>query len=46
MGKLALCYHTGEGVTEDPVQAVVWLQKAADLGDGRGPSPRFLPFEW
>jgi len=23
----------GQGVTEDPVQAVVWYQKAADLGD-------------
>ena len=33
MGRLAHCYHTAEGVPEDPEQAGVWLQRAADLGD-------------
>jgi TPR repeat protein len=33
MRKLALCYHTGQGVTEDPAPAAVWIKKAADLGD-------------
>jgi len=26
-------FRRGHGVTEDPVQAAVWFQKAADLGD-------------
>jgi TPR repeat protein len=33
MRKLAWCYNTGRGVTEDPAQAVAWYQKAADVGD-------------
>jgi TPR repeat protein len=33
MGRLGGCLYTGEGVAKDPVQAVVWLQKAADLGN-------------
>ena len=33
MLKLFGCLETGRGVTEDPVQAAVWLEKAADLGD-------------
>ena len=31
--KLAVCYYTGRGVTEDTAQAAIWFQKAADLGD-------------
>ena len=27
------CYFNGQGVPEDPAQAVFWLQKAVDLGD-------------
>jgi TPR repeat protein len=30
---LAGCLFRGQGVTEDPAQAVAWYQKAADLGD-------------
>jgi TPR repeat protein len=30
---LAGCLFRGQGVTEDPAQAFVWYQKAADLGD-------------
>jgi hypothetical protein len=30
---LARCLYHGWGVTEDPVQAAVWFQKAADMGD-------------
>ena len=33
MGRLASCFYHGRGVTEDRAQAVVWFQKAADLGD-------------
>ena len=33
MGILAWRYNTGRGVTEDPAQAAVWFQKAADLGN-------------
>ena len=33
MRGLARCLYNGRGVTEDPVQAAVWYQKAADLGD-------------
>jgi TPR repeat protein len=34
MGRLAYyCLYHGRGVTEDPVQAVVWYLKAAGLGD-------------
>jgi len=33
MRKLALCYHSGMGVTGDPAQAALWLQKAAGMGD-------------
>ena len=33
MAYLAACYARGRGVTEDPAQAAVWLQKAADLGN-------------
>jgi TPR repeat protein len=33
MDRLGDCLYRGRGVTEDPVQAVVWYQKAADLGD-------------
>jgi len=32
MGPLGDCYRRGQGVTEDPAQAVAWYQKAADLG--------------
>jgi TPR repeat protein len=32
-GRLAWCYDTGRGVTEDPAPAVVLFQTAADLGD-------------
>jgi len=35
MGKLAECHLNGRGVAEDPAQAAVWFQKAADLGDAR-----------
>jgi hypothetical protein len=34
MGKLAGCMYDGRGVAEDPRQAAIWFQKAADLGDG------------
>ena len=33
MGKLAMCYYHGQGVTADPAQANSWLQTAVDLGD-------------
>jgi len=33
MCQLASCLLRGQGVTEDPAQAAVWMQKAADLGD-------------
>ena len=33
MRVLAECLYRGRGVTEDPVQAAVWYQKAADMGD-------------
>jgi len=33
MNRLAACYYMGIGVTEDPPQAAVWFQKAADLGE-------------
>ena len=33
MFNLYRCLYDGQGVAEDPAQAVVWLQKAADLGD-------------
>jgi len=33
MCQLADCLLRGQGVTEDPAQAAVWFQKAADLGD-------------
>ena len=33
MRKVAECYYSGQGVTEDPTLAVAWFQKAADLGD-------------
>jgi len=33
MCRLAKCLYSGVGVTEDPAQAVVWFEKAADLGD-------------
>jgi len=33
MRQLAACLLCGQGVTKDPAQAVVWYQKAADLGD-------------
>jgi hypothetical protein len=33
MRRVAECYYTGQGVTENPVQAVAWFLKAADLGD-------------
>ena len=36
MHGLGNCYHSGEGVTEDPAQAVAWYQKAADLGHHAG----------
>jgi len=32
MGLLAECYYRGQGVTEDPAQAIVWCQKAANMG--------------
>jgi hypothetical protein len=32
MRKLAECYYTGQGVTEDPAQSAAWYQKAADMG--------------
>ena len=33
MNRLADCLLSGRGVTEDQAQAVVWFQKASDLGD-------------
>jgi len=33
MRRLAGCLFIGQGVTPDPVQAVAWYQKAADMGD-------------
>ena len=33
MRRLAECYYTGQGVTEDAAQAAVWFEKAADLGE-------------
>jgi len=33
MGRLGNCLYHGQGVTEDPVQAVAWYRKAADLED-------------
>ena len=38
MRRLASSLFLGEGVTEDPAQAVVWFQKAADLGDATSKS--------
>jgi len=38
MGRLADCYYIGWGVTEDPAQAAVWYQKAADLGNAAAKS--------
>ena len=32
MRQLAKCLSRGKGVTEDPAQAAVWLEKAADMG--------------
>ena len=29
---LGLCYHDGEGVTQNTQQAVYWLRKAAEQG--------------
>jgi len=34
MGKFAKCLYHGQGVTKDRAQAAVWIEKAADLGDG------------
>jgi TPR repeat protein len=33
MDRLAGCYFVGDGVRQDTAQAVVWYEKAAELGD-------------
>jgi len=38
MRRLFGCLDTGQGVTEDPTQAVLWLEKAVDLGDAAAKS--------
>ena len=38
MRKLFGCLDTGRGVTEDPAQAIVWLERAVDLGDAAAKS--------
>ena len=38
MRQLALCLLNGRGVTQDPAEAVVWLEEAADLGDAASKS--------